>query len=90
MRENGLWQPGCLEETRGFPSLPRGRFGLSFKKCRSLQKGLDHKAMRVGLRPLKGATQRYVQNAAGLFILATRLSSGDPWLSVPASRQVWL
>jgi hypothetical protein len=24
-----LWQPGYLQETRGFPSLPCGRFGLS-------------------------------------------------------------
>jgi hypothetical protein len=23
-----LWQPGCLDKIRGFPSLPHGRFGL--------------------------------------------------------------
>jgi thymidylate synthase len=25
-----LWQPGYLQETRGFPSPPCGRFGLSY------------------------------------------------------------
>jgi hypothetical protein len=25
-----LWQPGYLIETRGFPSLPRGRFGFFY------------------------------------------------------------
>ncbi len=29
-------------------------------------------------------------NRCFCFLLATRLSHGDPWLSVPASLQVWL
>jgi hypothetical protein len=39
-----LWQPGYLRETRGFPSLPCGRFGISHvvKNLATIERFVKH------------------------------------------------
>jgi hypothetical protein len=77
-RFKSFWQPGYLQETRGFPSLPCGRFGISHivKYLSTIERFVKHfyKVFAVNFNKNPRLIITHNQSSRGPFVyLACRL-----------------